>query len=343
MANFRKRGPQQWQAQIRKKGYPAQVKTFSTRSAAERWAREVEHQMDQGAFISRSAAESTTLGELLTRYLEEITPTKRGAESETARLRALRRDPLAQRMVASIRGVDIARYRDERLHKVAPATVKRDLVIVSHLFEVARKEWGLPVANPVRDIKSPAHSKARERRLEAGWGGQEDEEGRLLKACREARNGYLLPLVQLALETAMRQGELVSLRWEHIDLGRRIAHLPDTKSGEARTVPLSTTAIETLRSLPRHLNGQVFSGLTTQAVKLAFARAVHRAGLTDLHFHDLRHEATSRLFERGLNLMEVASITGHQDLRMLRRYTHLRAEDLAKKLGSEKAIARYPG
>jgi integrase len=332
MANFRKRGPQQWQAQIRKKGYPAQAKTFSTRSAAERWAREVEHAMDQGAFISRSA-ESTTLGELLARYLEEITPSKRGAESETARLRALLRDPLSQRMVASLRGVDIARYRDERLKKVSPATVKRDLVIVSHLFEVARKEWGLPVLNPVRDIKTPPHNKARERRLEAGRDGKESEEGRLLKACWEARNGYLLPLVQLALETAMRQGELVSLRWEHVDLGRRIAHLPDTKNGEARTVPLSTTALETLRSLPRHLSGQVFTGLTTQAVKIAFTRAVRRAGLSDLHFHDLRHEATSRLFERGLNLMEVASITGHKDLRMLRRYTHLRAEDLAKKLG----------
>jgi len=333
MANFRKRGPQQWQAQIRKKGYPAQVKTFNTRSAAERWAREVEHAMDQGAFISRSTAESTTLGELLARYQEEITPSKRGAGPETARIRALLRDPLAQRVVASIRGVDVARYRDERLKEVSPGTVKRDLVIVSHLFEVARKEWGIPVANPVRDIKTPAHNKARERRLESGWGGNESEEGRLLKACREARNPYLLPLVHLALETAMRQGELVSLRWEHIDLGRRIAYLPDTKNGEARTVPLSTTAIATLRSLPRSLNGQVFTGLTTQAVKIAFARAIRRAGLADLHFHDLRHEATSRLFERGLNLMEVASITGHKDLRMLRRYTHLRAEDLAKKLG----------
>jgi integrase len=137
----------------------------------------------------------------------------------------------------------------------------------------------------------------------------------------------------LALETAMRQGELVNLRWEHVHLARRIAHLPDTKNGEPRTVPLSTAALKILRSLPRSLTGQVFVGLTSEAVKRAFARAVRRAGIDDLHFHDLRHEATSALFERGLNIMEVASITGHKDLRMLRRYTHLRAEDLAKKLG----------
>lgn len=206
-------------------------------------------------------------------------------------------------------------------------------MILSHLFEVARKEWGIHVYNPVRDIKLPPHAKARERRLRSGEEKTEDEEIFLLAACQEARNPFLLPIVRLALETAMRQGELVSLRWEHIDLNRQIAHLSDTKNGEARTVPLSSTAIRVLRSLPRSLHGQVFPGLTTEAVKRAYIRAVRRARIEDLRFHDLRHEATTRLFEKGLNIMEVASITGHKDLRMLRRYTHLKAEDLAKKLG----------
>ena len=159
------------------------------------------------------------------------------------------------------------------------------------------------------------------------------EEARLLEACQQARNPWLLPIVQLALETAMRQGELIRLRWEHIDLNRRTAHLPDTKNGESRTVPLSTTAVRVLRALPRSLHGQVFPGVTTEAIKRAYIRAVRRAGIEDLRFHDLRHEATTRLFEKGLNIMEVASITGHKDLRMLRRYTHLKAEDLAIKLG----------
>ena len=206
-------------------------------------------------------------------------------------------------------------------------------MIVSHLFEVARKEWGIQVQNPMRDVRLPPNARARERRLEPGREGQASEESRLLAACQQARNPYLLPIVRLALKTAMRQGELVGMRWENVDLSRRIAHLPDTKNGEARTVPLSSTAIQTLRALPRSLHGQVFPGLTTEAVKQAFARAVRREGIDNLRFHDLRHEATSRLFERGLNIMEVASITGHKDLRMLRRYTHLRAEDLARKLG----------
>jgi len=235
--------------------------------------------------------------------------------------------PLARRFVASIRGVDIARFRDERLRKVTPSTVKRDLVLLGHVFEVARKEWGINFHNPVRDIKLPSDNRPRDRRLQAG------EETRLLDACRTARNPWLLPIVQLALETAMRQGELIRLRWEHIDLNRRTAHLPDTKNGESRTVPLSTTAIRELRALPRSLHGQAFPGVTTEAIKRAYIRAVRRAGIEDLRFHDLRHEATTRLFEKGLNIMEVASITGHKDLRMLRRYTHLKAEDLARKLG----------
>ncbi len=299
MATFRKRGPYQWQAQVRKKGYPLQTKTFETKAAAEAWARATEYEMDQGLFVSRAAAESTTLVELLQRYFEEVTPLKTGAGPESARIRVLLRHPLANRYVAGIRGVDIARYRDERLKKVSPGTAKRDLVILSHLFEVARKEWGIHVYNPVRDIKLLPYAKARDRRLRSNEAGTEEEETRLLAACRNARNPFLLPIVRLALETAMRQGELVSLRWEHIDLNRQIAYLPDTKNGEARSVPLSSTVVKVMRSLPRSLHGHVFPGLTTEAVKRAYIRAVRRAGIEGLRFHDLRHEATTRLFEKG--------------------------------------------
>ncbi len=333
MATLRKRGPYQWQAQVRKKGHPPQSKTFETRAAAASWARAIEVEIDNGVFVSRAEAESTTLKELLERYLVEVTPLKKGAAPEAARIQAFMNDPLARRYVAGIRGVDIARYRDQRLCKVSSSTVKRDLGILGHVFEVARKEWGIHICNPVREVKLPANGKARERRLRAGQDGEENEEHRLLHACQKARNPFLLPIVRLALETAMRRGEIIQLRWEHIDLNRRIAHLPDTKNGYSRTVPLSPTAVHVLRSLPRSLHGQVFPGLTTEAIQRSFVRATRRAKLKDLRFHDLRHEATTRLFEKGLNIMEVASITGHKDLRMLKRYTHLKAEDLARKLG----------
>ena len=334
MATIRKRGPGQWQAQIRKRGSSLQSMTFATRAAAARWALSVEFEIAEGKFNYRSEAKLVTLRELLERYVAEITPQKKGAASEAIRIKALMQHPLASQMVATIRGVDIARYRDQRLKSVAPATVRRDLGVLSPIFEIARKEWGLSISNPVRDIKLPANGRPRERRLQRDSTIALDEQSRLFDACEGARNRFLFPIVRLALETAMRRSELLNLQWHFIDLERRIAHLPDTKNGDARTVPLSSVAVETLRSLRRSgKNDVVFGELTAEALKRSFIRATRRAGLDDFHFHDLRHEATTRYFELGLNMMEVATITGHKDLRMLRRYTHLKAEDLAIKLG----------
>ena len=332
MASFRKRRSGRWQAQVRKTGYPTQTKSFSSKAAASRWVRSIEYEMDQGLFMSRNAAETTTISELLDRYLQEYTKHKRGAGPEACRIQALLRHPLAKRFIGTVRGVDIARYRDERLQQVTPGSLRRELTILSQLFEVSRKEWGIYVHNPVRDIKLPPENGARNRRLRRGPNGSDSEETRLFAACRKCRNPYLLPIVRLALETAMRQSELVRMRWQHIDLKRRTIFLPVTKNGDSRTVPLSSKAVAVLTTLPRGINGDVFPGVTTEAIKKAFIRATRRAGIGDLHFHDLRHEATTRLFEQGLNIMEVSSITGHKDLQMLRRYTHLRAEDLAKKL-----------
>ena len=332
MASFRKRSSGRWQAQVRKKGYPTQTKSFSTRAAAAQWVRSIEYEMDHGLFLSRNEAESTTIAELLDRYLQEYTSQKRGAGPEECRIRALIRHPLAKRFIGTVRGVDIARYRDERLTKVTPSSLRRELTILSQLFEVSLKEWGIYVHNPVRDIKLPAENSARNRRLQDNHDAFDSEEARLFAACRRSRNPYLLPIVKLALETAMRQSELVGMHWQHIDLKRRTIFLPQTKNGDSRTVPLSTDAVTVLAALPRGIKGDVFPGVTTEAIKKAFIRAMRRTDLEDLHFHDLRHEATTRFFEQGLNIMEVSSITGHKDLQMLRRYTHLRAEDLAKKL-----------
>lgn len=270
-----------------------------------------------------------TLGDLLARYLECITPTKKSAESEGARLRAMMRLPLARKAAHRVRPADIAALRDARMREVANATVRRDLGLLAHVFDVARREWGVAVKNPVREVRWPPEPRGRQRRLLA----QFNEAERLLDACGRARNKRLLPIVELALETAMRRGEMLKLRWEHVDFAARTAVLWETKNGHMRVVPLSSRAIAVLQSLGPQPTGAVFDGLTGEAVKLAFRRATRRAGLTDFRFHDLRHEATTRLFEKGLGMMEVASITGHRDPRKLRGYTHLQAEALARKLG----------
>ena len=158
-----------------------------------------------------------------------------------------------------------------------------------------------------------------------------DEEGRLLKTCRESANIYLQALVIVAIETGMRRGELLGLQRKDVNLTKRTAFLPMTKNGSSRTVPLSTRPVGVLDKLLIHLSGHVFPVFIT-ALRGLWTRACRRAGIKDLHFHDLRHEATNRFLEKGLNVMEVGS-NRTKDLRMLQRYTHLRAEDLAMKLG----------
>jgi integrase len=330
MATFEKRG-QYWRAKVRRRGFPEQSRSFDTRFKAEVWARSVEAEMDRGIYVDRTEAEKNLLGDLIDRYLREVTPKKRGAGPERARLLAMRERTISRIKMAALSSAHIASYRDDRLKEVAAGTVIKELNHLSHIIETGRSEWGIQIAeNPVSVVARPAQPKARDRRFRKG------EEARLRKACEDARNPFLVPVIDLALETAMRQGEVVGLEWMHVDLASQVAHLPLTKNGEARSVPLSKKAVDVLKALrpdDEDAEGPVFPGLTGEAIKRAFMRACVRAELKDFHFHDLRHEATSRLFEKGLNPIEVASITGHKTLQMLKRYTHLNASDLARKLG----------
>ena len=129
----------------------------------------------------------------------------------------------------------------------------------------------------------------------------------------------------------MRWGELLSLKWENVDLAKQVAFLPDTKNGDSRSVPLSKAAVGLLQALPRSINGRVF-GTTADAVKKSFSRAVERAGLVDFHFHNSRHEATTRLGRKLPNIIELARVTGHRDVNMRKRYYNITAEELALKI-----------
>lgn len=324
MASIVKRGPYQWQVKIRRKGWPKQAKTFEAHDDAARWARKIESEMDDGVFVSRKEAETTTLDEALDRYRREKTPYKKGAAQESNRIELFKRSELASRFLSTIRSTDIAQYRDQRLAQgKSPYTVNNELILLSSLFNVAHREWGMEsIDNPVSKVSRPKLPAGRDRRLQPG------EEEKLLGALSRT----LKPIFRLALETAMRQGELLALERKHVDLARRVVHLPETKNNEARNVPLSTVAVSVLKSLPHRIDGNVF-GVGGSHVSRTFRETCEKLKIEDLRWHDLRHEACSRLFEKGLNPMEVASISGHKTLQMLKRYTHLRAEDLAKKLG----------
>jgi len=313
--------------QIRHVGLPSIFKTFNLRTDAERWARATETSIDRGDLPHERSTTFLTLNDVLQRYLAEVVVHKKSSSVETYIICAIGRSDIALIRLNKLRPHHLASYRDQRLAVVTGSTVVRELSIINQALQLAINEWDADLkTNPMAKVKSPSWNKPRERRLKIG------EQDLLIKECSISKNVWLKPVVLLALETAMRRGEILNLKWENINLSQQTCYLPMTKNGSSRNVPLSSEAINLLRSLPHDISGNVFP-LTAAALRGLWNRACRRAGITDLHFHDLRHEATSRFFEKGLNVMEVATITGHKDLRMLQRYTHLRAEDLAKKLG----------
>lgn len=286
----------------------------------------------------------TRLSTLIDRYGVEITPTKRGGEKEKSKLKVLNASKLSTMALARISSMDIVAYRKERIKAVGPATVIKEMNLLSHIFNVAKTEWGLVgLVNPVQGVMRPRQPKGRERRLFSA-----DEMERIL---RETRSPALRTIIPLAVETAMRRSEMVKIKLGDVDFGNQTVHLHETKNGKSRTVPLSLKARAILSELVPEKDGKLYK-VKPGSVTRAFIRAVRRARqtyidecinsgqaisqsfLVDLRLHDMRHEATSRLFEdKNLSEVEVMSITGHGDSRQLRRYTQLRAQIIAQKLG----------
>ncbi|MEW9586131.1 site-specific integrase [Paraburkholderia sp. DGU8] len=325
-----------WQAKVRRKGFPAQSKAFPNKAEAEAWARELEAEYDKGHTIDHKDARETVLRDVLKRYLDEVVPTHKGHEPEGYVVRRLMRAPFASYALANITRAAVTEYRDTRLREVTGSTVRVELNLLARVIETARRDWGVYLAaNPIRSIRLPKENAARERRLLPG------EEERLLIECEAARAPYLKAAVIVAIETGMRQSEMLALTWERIDFEKRVARLTDTKNGDARAVPLTRRAVAALEGMKqvrvyewtKHTADGPFRWVGATVIRHAFMRARDKAGMPDLRFHDLRHEATSRLFEKGLNTMEVASVTGHKTLTMLRRYSHLSMDHLLAKLG----------
>ena len=335
MATFRKRSGR-WQVRVTNVGQPTLSKTFDTKAEADRWARSVQRDFDLGS-IKTNVPVEITVSELVTTYLEQVVPRLRGAHTEVHRLNTIRK-MLGGLSLRILTPAHVAQFRDHRMKKVSPSTVIRELQSLSAMLNYGRKEMSLQMANCVELVRKPKPNRARDRRL------LPDEERQLLDVLASGgqhsngqwrsgtRNPWIRPLVEFALETAMRRTEILTMEWCNVDLVQRVVFLPLTKNGEPRTVPLSTRAVAVLQQLPDAKFGLVFP-VSASALKHAWERACATAGILDLHFHDLRHEATSRIAQKLPNLIELASVTGHKDVRMLRRYYHPRASELALKLG----------
>ena len=313
-----------YRVRIRKKNFKLS-KTFIRKKDALAWARITEIEIYNNTY-QENRASLNSLGKILERYRDTITVNKKGKSQEAYKIRQLIKHPISRTGLNALFPSLFATYRDDRLKVVSSTTVRKECALLSHAINIAKKEWACDIKiNPLTQIKLPINNPPRKRRLESG------EFEKLSQAFIENNNIWIYPLFIMAIETAMRRGELLSINRNNLYNNNSLCRLPNTKNGEERIVPLSPSAIQIIKMLPSTLDGKLFPILPS-AIRYLWKKACLKVGIENLCFHDLRHEAISRLFEKGLNVMEVAAITGHKDLRMLRVYTHLRPEYLVKKL-----------
>lgn len=344
MATIQKRG-NRYTVQIRRTGFPSVNKTFSLRKDAESWARQKELEIERGSLDLPekpcSSFRYPCLSELIDRYLEACTAAKKGANPERYFLKALQRQEIAQKTIDLVTTRDWSRYRDDRLgvgtsclasskaaKPVTAVTIKRQIAVIRHLYRVAVDEWHIPIKDcPLDKLSLNATPVRRQRRL------QEGELDLIIEDAKTRKNPLMLPIVLFAIELGMRRSEIVNMTWKHVDLKNRVLTIPETKNGYARKLPITDKALEILEPLDKGTS-TVFP-VSGNAIRLHWVRVSKKLGLDDLHFHDLRHEAISTFFERGLNTPEVASISGHRDWRMLAVYTNPRPGDILRKLGTQ--------
>ena len=311
-----------WFVQIRRSFHKPIYKTFVAKPDAYRWSRETERLIEIGQFVDTTESNKTTLRTLLERYEREVVPKKR-TTGDKYLISNIMKHSFVDKVLSHITSSDIAEFRDKRLNVVSGSSVNRELSIVSDCIKRAINEWGCYIReNPVKPSLRCEENPSRTRRLEMG------EYEKLMTACTKSR-AFWCPIIDFAIHSAMRRGELLNARYE--DLKNGLLHIPITKTKVPRTIPLTPRALSIINELPRSISGYLIP-TSANALRLSWERAKRRANIEDLHFHDLRHEAISRFFEMGLSIPEVALISGHKDYRMLACYTHLRPKDVLAKI-----------
>lgn len=358
MASIDRRPSGKWRAQVRRQGFRPKSESFDSKAAAERWARQIEADMDRGVDQDVARLREQSVEDLLDRFIDEEVDSRKGARWDRTRITYWKENAdfvkrrLDQHLVDALR-----RYFTGRQKEVSAATINRDMNLLSGIFKIAMKKWGVPLAeNPVHALQRPAVKSRGPGRL---WTGDELE--RLRAAAQELGHNtgggrlrttfdYVLPALELSLESAMRIGEVCSIEAKDVDLDAQVLMLDETKNGDWRKVPLSLRAVEILRPLvaaaleraakfsdrtlgsKAQLAGQVVP-MSSDTLGLRYRQLRAKAGIQGLRFHDTRHTAATTASKKLSNILELSAFTGHRSLQSLKRYYHADATDIAKKLG----------
>jgi len=313
MSSIRKRG-NKYQVQVRTQGQKI-TKTFNKLSHARRFSVYYENKILLGNHL-QTINKNLSLRDLINKYLKEITPLKKGKDREQQRLNRLLKEDLANQKIYKLNTKDFIEFKNRRI-KNGNRTCRYDLALLHHIYNIAIKQWCYPIThNPLSNIQKPKCNPPRERRL------SDNELKYILN--HNFKNKHMNNIIELAIETGMRKSEILSITNE--DVKDNYILLSDTKNGSARKIPLTTKVKEIINK------SKLPYSISCNAVRLNWSRMIKKAGIVDLHFHDLRHEAISRFFEKGLSIPEVSLISGHRDVRQLMRYTHLEVKQLTEKL-----------
>jgi integrase len=338
VATIRKRDTQKgvvWTAEIKRRGQPRESKTFSRRTDATTWARRRETEISENRANPGAIARRHTVANLLRRYRDEVLPHKRASTSFTqSRQLIWWEGQIGHMFLADVLPATVSASMEKlRQAGKANATRVRYLAVLSHAFNTAVKDWGMCLSNPCEKVRKPKEPRGRARFL------SDDERSILLNAAHGCRNAAVPLIIQLALCTGARQGEIRNLRWPEVDLTREQVTFLDTKNDDRRTVPLVEPALSAMREYARtHRRVDttlVFpspNGHKPLVINKTWDRLMQRAGLDDFRFHDLRHSCASYLAQNGASLAEISEILGHRSLQMVKRYAHLRPEHLRNSL-----------
>lgn len=319
-------------ATVRMKGFAPLARTFDTKGEAKAWAADIEKEMRMGRYQDARPAEKLTFAEVLNRYLEQVSTTKRPNSERRDRdsVQAILNGFGPEIALSSINAQRLAAYRDARMKTISPSTIQKEFALLSHMFNIASREWGLAVDNPVRKVSRPKIRNGRTRFL------TKEEAQRLLDCAKTSKNEKLYPYLLVMMHTGMRPSEAAGLKWGDVDLDARLVKLQATKT-DMRYVPLTKMAESALRSmrpggatkdmyvfLPKsRMNSTEITYIPCHYFKRSFTTARTKAGLEDVHLHDLRHTAASHLLMSGVDIRTLAEILGHKTLQMVLRYTHL--------------------
>ncbi len=335
MASITKRNGKYF-VQVRRHGH-SQSRTFTQRRDAENWAKQLELDLERRDLPAdpRKTLKGMTLAELIERYRDTVSVKKKAAKNEATCLNAFLRHEIAKKLVSQVTTKDFADYRDERLKTVKPTTLKRELTILQSVYNVAEKEWGLPLKlNPVEELGFSATLVKRDRILE------KHELELIIQDAEKRSNKLILPVILFALATGMRQGEILKARWSDLDLKNRTLTISETKTGTPRRIPLTKKALEVLEGLDpsESKDGRIFS-LKAELLKLTWKRILQRSGIVGLTFHDLRHTCITWLFDLGLHIGEVSTISGHKSWSQLKTYTNPKLSGIITKLDGQAKAA----